>query len=69
MTSRERVLRAINHQPTDRAPAFNPDLFHPQEWARAAWDAGMRYFVITAKHHEGFCLWDRNPLNPTKLTP
>ncbi len=37
---------------------FNPDLFNPQEWARAAWNAGMRYFVITTKHHEGFCLWN-----------
>lgn len=37
---------------------FNPDLFNPREWARAAADAGMKYFVITTKHHEGFCLWD-----------
>ncbi len=37
---------------------FDPDLYNPQEWARAAKRAGMRYFVITTKHHEGFCLWD-----------
>jgi alpha-L-fucosidase len=37
---------------------FCPDLFDPKEWARIARDAGMKYFVITAKHHEGFCLWD-----------
>lgn len=37
---------------------FNPDLFNPKEWAKAAKDAGMKYFVITTKHHEGFCLWD-----------
>jgi alpha-L-fucosidase len=37
---------------------FDPDLFDPREWARAAREAGMRYLVITAKHHEGFCLWD-----------
>src|SRR4028118_1568707 len=37
---------------------FNPDLFEPREWARAAREAGMKYFVITTKHHEGFCLWD-----------
>ncbi len=37
---------------------FNPDLFNPKEWARAAKNAGMKYFVITTKHHEGFCLWD-----------
>ena len=37
---------------------FNPDLFRPAEWARAAREAGMKYFVITTKHHEGFCMWD-----------
>ena len=37
---------------------FNPDLFDPKEWASLAKAAGMRYFVITAKHHDGFCLWD-----------
>jgi alpha-L-fucosidase len=37
---------------------FNPDLYDPTEWARVAKTAGMRYFVITTKHHEGFCLWD-----------
>ncbi|MGI6561229.1 MAG: alpha-L-fucosidase [Clostridia bacterium] len=37
---------------------FNPDLYNPREWAKAAKEAGMKYFVITTKHHEGFCLWD-----------
>lgn len=37
---------------------FNPDLFEPREWARLARQAGMKYLVITAKHHEGFCMWD-----------
>jgi alpha-L-fucosidase len=37
---------------------FDPDLYDPREWARAAADAGMRYLVLTTKHHEGFCLWD-----------
>jgi alpha-L-fucosidase len=37
---------------------FNPDLYNPHEWARLAKKAGMKYFVITSKHHEGFCLWD-----------
>lgn len=37
---------------------FNPDLYEPKEWARMAKKAGMKYFVITTKHHEGFCLWD-----------
>lgn len=38
--------------------AFYPDLYNPREWARSAKAAGMRYVVITTKHHEGFCLWD-----------
>ncbi|HEX8913747.1 MAG TPA: alpha-L-fucosidase [Humisphaera sp.] len=37
---------------------FDPDLHDPAAWARAAADAGARYAVVTAKHHEGFCLWD-----------
>lgn len=41
---------------------FDPDLYDPTLWAEAASNAGMKYFVITTKHHEGFCLWD------TKLT-
>jgi len=37
---------------------FDPDLYDPGAWARAASEAGMKYFVVTTKHHEGFCLWD-----------
>lgn len=37
---------------------FNPDLFDAKTWAKKAKEAGMKYVVITAKHHEGFCLWD-----------
>lgn len=37
---------------------FDPDLYDPDLWAKAASDAGMKYFVVTTKHHEGFCLWD-----------
>ncbi len=37
---------------------FNPDLYDPTVWAKAAKNAGMKYFVVTTKHHEGFCLWD-----------
>ena len=39
-------------------PCFNPDLFDAKEWARAAKRAGMKYMVLTTKHHDGFCLWD-----------
>ena len=37
---------------------FDPDLYDPVEWAKTAKAAGMKYVVLTAKHHEGFCLWD-----------
>jgi alpha-L-fucosidase len=37
---------------------FNPTLYDPVQWARTARAAGMRYVVLTSKHHEGFCLWD-----------
>jgi alpha-L-fucosidase len=37
---------------------FDPDLYDPNLWAAAAAGAGMKYFVVTTKHHEGFCLWD-----------
>ncbi len=37
---------------------FNPDLYNPTEWAKMAKEAGMKYAVITSKHHEGFTLFD-----------
>jgi alpha-L-fucosidase len=37
---------------------FNPVGFDAREWVRMAKDAGMRYIVITSKHHDGFCIWD-----------
>lgn len=37
---------------------FNPDLFNPTEWAQKAKAAGMKYAVITTKHHEGFCMFE-----------
>ena len=37
---------------------FNPDLFDPHKWAVMAREAGMKYAVITSKHHDGFCLFD-----------
>ena len=45
-----RYLRYFEH--------FDPDLYDPSDWARQARAAGMKYVVLTAKHHEGFCLWD-----------
>jgi alpha-L-fucosidase len=37
---------------------FNPTLYDPKQWACTAREAGLKYVVITTKHHEGFCLWD-----------
>ncbi|MDR1734183.1 MAG: alpha-L-fucosidase [Oscillospiraceae bacterium] len=37
---------------------FDPDMYDPREWAKAAKAAGMKYAVMTAKHHEGFCMFD-----------
>lgn len=37
---------------------FNPVLFNAKEWVGIAKAAGMKYLVITSKHHDGFCLWD-----------
>jgi len=41
---------------------FNPVLFNAEEWVKTAKNAGMKYLTITAKHHDGFCLW------PTKFS-
>lgn len=38
--------------------SFNPTGFNPEEWAKAAADAGMKYLVFTTKHHDGFCMFD-----------
>jgi alpha-L-fucosidase len=37
---------------------FDPVDYDPRKWARAAREAGMKYAVMTAKHHDGFCLFD-----------
>ncbi|MEN8126979.1 MAG: alpha-L-fucosidase [Planctomycetota bacterium] len=42
----------------DQNTLFNPTDFDPEQWAKAAKDAGMKYLVFTTKHHDGFCMYD-----------
>ncbi len=53
--SRERLT---NEQYEKYFDSFTAELYDPKEWARLAKKAGMKYAVMTAKHHEGFCLFD-----------
>lgn len=46
---------------------FYPDLYNPRKWAQEAKNAGMKYLVVTTKHHDGFCLWD-SALTDYKVT-
>jgi alpha-L-fucosidase len=39
-------------------PRFNPVDFNAEEWVKLAKQAGMKYIVITSKHHDGFCMFD-----------
>jgi alpha-L-fucosidase len=47
---------------TEDPAIFNPTALDTRQWARAAGAAGFRAMVLTAKHHDGFCLW------PTRTT-
>ena len=53
------------------AAKFNPTEFDADEWVRIAKEAGMRYMVITAKHHDGFAMWPSkvNDYNIRDATP
>lgn len=47
-------LSVYEHIPAD----FNPTKYNPDRWVRLAKQAGMKYMVITSKHHDGFCIFD-----------
>ncbi|MCR4396022.1 MAG: alpha-L-fucosidase [Candidatus Saccharicenans sp.] len=47
---------------TENPSLFQPTSFNPRQWARVLKEAGFRMIILTAKHHDGFCLW------PTRTT-
>ena len=62
LAARHEKVRALEPIPPDKynmySDLFDPDLFNPKAWAETAYKAGMKYLVFTAKHHDGFCMWD-----------
>lgn len=63
-----RIPNAEYHALVD---AFNPVLFDADEWVKLAIDAGMKYIVVTAKHHDGFAMFKSavSPFNIVDATP
>jgi alpha-L-fucosidase len=55
----------------DYAKKFNPTEYNPEQWVHMAKSAGMKYIVITTKHHDGFALFDSKASNwnVVKATP
>jgi alpha-L-fucosidase len=56
----EWLMYSAKIRPQDYAPLlgqFNPERFDAREWVRTAKSAGMKYVVVTSKHHDGFALW------------
>jgi len=51
-------MEEFKKQYFDLNKTFNPIRFQPEKWAKAAKEAGFKYFIFTTKHHDGFCMWD-----------
>jgi alpha-L-fucosidase len=73
VVGRHEWLQALEHVPVKEyeklAKQFNPKPDAPREWAKLAKKAGMKYMVLTTRHHEGFSLWNSkaNPYNSYNL--
>lgn len=75
LVGRNEWLQACENIPPEEyeelADSFNPREGCCREWAALAKKAGMKYMVLTTRHHEGFCLWDSkvNPFNSVNYGP
>ena len=62
MPARHEWIKNLEKIPEDKYDLyfkyFDPDMYDPKDWARRAKAAGMKYAVMTTKHHEGFCMFD-----------
>ncbi len=62
MLGRHEWVRQLCHIPLQEyqwyVDNFNPVEYNPDQWVALAQEAGMRYMVITSKHHDGFCIFD-----------
>ena len=67
----QQYFRIPNREYHQLTKAFNPVYFDADEWAQLAVDAGMKYMVITSKHHEGFAMFRSKvtPFNVVDATP
>jgi len=75
LVGRNEWVMALENMPIDAyeklANNFQPKPGAPREWAALAKKAGMKYMVLTTRHHEGFSLWDSkaNPYNSVNFGP
>jgi alpha-L-fucosidase len=65
------ILRIPAVEYREMAHRFNPIHFNADDWARLAKETGMRYLVLTAKHHDGFAMYHSkiSPYNIVDWTP
>lgn len=55
----EQIERLFSHEEYENLyTRFNPKNYDPEKWVLLAKNAGMKYICFTAKHHDGFCMWD-----------